>query len=157
MSPGDSFKCSLGRDHSVGVTFDQKFKLLATPTSLFSANRETILYTVRVTLKNKRESQIKGLIVRDILPVSDGEPIKVVLTKPVGLAEAEEGKEVQVEDGVAVKWCESKGEKGGMKEGQLQWIVDLDKRGTKVLVLEWEVISPPGRHWAYELYSTARV
>lgn len=157
MSPGDSFKCSLGRDHSIGVTFDQKSKLLATPTNLFSANRETVLYTVRITLKNKRESQIKGLIVRDIVPVSDGEPIKVVLTKPTGLAEAEEGKEVKVEDGVSIKWCESKGEKGGMKDGQLQWTVDLDKRETKVLVLEWEVISPPGRQWAYELHSATRV
>jgi hypothetical protein len=91
------------------------------------------------------------------VPVSDGEPIKVVLTKPAGLAEAEEGKEIKVEDGVTIKWCESKGEKGGMKEGQLQWTVDLDKRETKVVVLEWEIISPPGRQWAYELHNATRV
>lgn len=139
------------------MTFDQKSKYLYTPTHLFSENKDRVLYTVHITLKNKRENTIKGLIVRDIVPVSDGEPIKVVLKQPAGLAEAAEGKDVEVEEGTKVRWCEAKGDHGGMKEGQLQWTVDLKERESKTLVLEWEVIGPVGRQWQFEFHSPTKV
>ena len=139
------------------MTFEQKSKPLYTQTHQFAANRDRALYTVQIVLKNKRDTPIKGLIIRDIVPVSDGEPIKVVLNKPAALAEAAEGKDIKVEDGVVVHWCESKGDKGGLKEGQLQWTVDLEKRETKTLVLEWEIHGPVGRNWQFEFHSPTKV
>jgi len=105
---------------------------------------------VTLTLKNKRDSPIKGLVVRDVVPVSDNAQVKVVLLKPAGLAEAQEGKDVIVEDGVKVRWSEPIGNRGGMKEGRHQWLVDLEGRETKALVTEWEVSTPAGGYqWAY--------
>lgn len=79
-----------------------------------------------------------------------------MLTKPAGLAEAEEGKDVKVEEktegekGEAkIHWRKCSGDKGGMKEGRLEWVVDLEAKEEKALVLEWEVVTPFGMKWAY--------
>jgi hypothetical protein len=78
-----------------------------------------------------------------------------VLVQPEGFADTEEGKEVKVKDmeGVSIRWCKSVGDKGGMKEGRVEWIVDLGARELKTLVLEWEVIAPSGIKWAYDMRS----
>jgi hypothetical protein len=146
----------LGKDYSVGVTFNQKSKKLETPTSLFAVNQEKILYTITCVVKNKRDYPIKGLLVRDVVPVSDNSTIKVALLKPSGLAETEEGKYIKVEDGVQIRWCEAVGNRGGMKEGRVQWAVDLEARASKTLTLEWEVHHPPGQRWSYELQAPGK-
>ncbi|KIM26318.1 hypothetical protein M408DRAFT_72909 [Serendipita vermifera MAFF 305830] len=157
VAPGDSFKCSLGRDNSVGVTFEQKTKPLYTPVHQFAENRDRMLYTVQVILKNKGENPIKGVIVRDVVPTSEGTALKVVLTKPTGLAEAAEGKDIGVGTGIKARWCVAKGEKGGMKDGHMQWTVDLDKWESKTLVLEWEVVGPLGRNWMLETHEPIKI
>ena len=118
---------------------------------MFSATNNKFIYTTTVTLKNKRATPIKGFLVRDIVPVADSKDINVVLTKPAGLAEAEEGKDIEVEEktGVKIHWKKSLGDKGGMKEGRLEWVVDLEAKEGKVLVLEWEVVMPFGMKWHY--------
>lgn len=131
------------------MTFDQKVKRIETPSTIFGANRDRVLFTVTLTLNNKRDSPLKGLVVRDVIPVSEISQVKVLLLKPEGLAEAQEGNDVTVEDGVKVRWFEPIGDRGGMKEGRHQWLVDLEGRETKVLVTEWEVSTTPGYHWAY--------
>lgn len=131
------------------MTFDQKAKRLETQTLLFGANTEKVLYTATITLKNKRDTPIKNVIVRDVVPVSETSQVKVVLLKPEGLAEAEEGKDINVTDSVKVRWYKQIGDKGGMKEGRHRWLVDLEAKETKVLVTEWEVSSPPGYYWTY--------
>jgi hypothetical protein len=131
------------------VAFDQKAKRLETPATIFGANKDRVLFTVTLTLTNKRDSPLKGLVVRDVVPVSDMAQVKVLLLKPVGLAEAQEGKDVTIEEGVKVRWLEAFGDLGGMKEGRHQWMVDLEGRETKVLVTEWEVSTTAGYHWAY--------
>lgn len=112
-------------------------------------NRDRVLYTATLTLKNKRDTPIKGLIVRDVVPVSETPQVKVLLMKPQGLAEAEEGKDVEVKEGVKVRWLEAVDNKGGMKEGRHQWTVDLSSKETKQLVTEWEVSSVSGQSWYY--------
>jgi hypothetical protein len=123
---------------------------------MFSVTNDKFIYTTTVTLKNKRPAPIKGFLVRDIVPVADSKDIKVVLIKPAGLAEAEEGKDVEVEaktEGekgeVKIHWRKSSGDKGGMKEGRLEWVVDLEAKEEKVLVLQWEVVMPLGMKWHY--------
>lgn len=123
---------------------------------MFSVANDKYIYTTTVSLKNKRATPIKGFLVRDIVAVADNKDIKVVLTKPAGLAEAEEGKDVKVEEKtegktgeVRIRWRKSSGEKGGMKEGRLEWVVDLESKEEKALVLEWEVVTPCGMKWAY--------
>jgi len=123
---------------------------------MFSAANDKFIYTTTISLKNKRATPVKGFLVRDIVPVADNKDIKVVLTKPAGLAEAEEGKDVQVEEKkngemgeVKIRWKKSLGDKGGMKEGRLEWVVDLEAKEEKALVLEWEVATPFGMRWTY--------
>jgi len=123
---------------------------------MFSATNDKFIYTTTVSLKNKRATPIKGFLVRDIVPVADNKDIKVVLIKPDGLAEAEEGKDVRVEEKkegekgeVKIRWRKSSGDKGGMKEGRLEWVVDLEAKEEKALVLQWEVVAPFGMKWAY--------
>lgn len=149
MAPGDSFKCSLGRDYSIRVTFSTKSKRLPSQGGLFSAVENKILYTVTTVVKNTKESKVRGMIVRDVVPTSENNAVKVVLTKPKRLAEMEEGEELEVEAGVRVHWCKAVGDIGGMKEGRLQWIVDLNGKEEKTLVLEWEVVTPPSFRWNY--------
>jgi hypothetical protein len=123
---------------------------------MFAVANDKFTYTTTIRLKNKRATLIKGFLVRDIVPVADNKDIKVVLIKPAGLAEAEEGKDVEVEkktEGskgeVKIHWRKSSGDKGGMKEGRLEWVVDLEAKEEKVLVLEWEVVTPFGMKWHY--------
>ena len=123
---------------------------------MFSLANDKIVYTNTVTIKNKRATPIKGFLVRDIVPVAENKNIKVVLTKPAGLAEAEEGKDIEVEEKkegekgeVKIHWRKSSGDKGGMKEGRLEWVVDLEAKEEKELVLEWEVVTPFGMKWHY--------
>ena len=123
---------------------------------MFSVTNDKYIYRTTVSLKNKRATPIKGFLVRDIVPVADNKDIKVVLTKPAGLAEAEEGKDITVEEmregekgKVKVHWRKSSGDKGGMKEGRLEWVVDLEAKEEKTLVLEWEVVTPFGMKWGY--------
>ena len=123
---------------------------------MFSVTNDKFIYRTTVSLKNKRATPIKGFLVRDIVPVADNKDIKVVLTKPTGLAEAEEGKDITVEEmtegekgKVKIHWRKSSGDKGGMKEGRLEWVVDLEAKEEKTLILEWEVVTPFGMKWAY--------
>ncbi|KAG9020890.1 hypothetical protein FS842_006959 [Serendipita sp. 407] len=150
VAPGEIFRCSLGRDYSVGVTYDQKTERVHVPSTLFGASQDKMLYTVSCVVVNKKDQAIKGLVVRDVVPVADHPNIKVVLVKPAGLAEAEEGKDISVGKGVSIRWCKSVGDKGGMKEGRAEWVVDLDARETKTLTLQWEVVTPFGVRWTYE-------
>ncbi|KAG8758986.1 hypothetical protein FRC14_006964 [Serendipita sp. 396] len=150
VAPGEIFRCSLGRDYSVGVTYDQKTERVHVPSTLFGASQDKMLYTVSCVVVNKKDQAIKGLVVRDVVPVADHPNIKVVLVKPAGLAEAEEGKDVSVGKGVSIRWCKSIDDKGGMKEGRVEWVVDLDARETKTLTLQWEVVTPFGVRWTYE-------
>ncbi len=109
------------------------------------------MYTVTCTVTNRKDAPVRGLTVRDVIPVAEGPTIKVVLAKPAGLAEMEEGQDLEVEQGVWIHWCKSVREKGGMKEGRLEWRVDLESRESKALVLEWEVVSPPGNRWGFQV------
>ncbi|KAG8810699.1 hypothetical protein FRC17_002822, partial [Serendipita sp. 399] len=150
VAPGDTFRCSLGRDYSVAMNYNQKNEKVILPSTMFGASQEKMLYTVNCSIYNKKDREIKGLVVRDVIPVAENPSIKVVLVKPAGLAEAEEGKDVSVEKGVDIRWCKAVGDKGGMKEGRIEWKVDLGPRETKTLTLQWEVVTPFGVRWTFE-------
>jgi len=75
--------------------------------------------------------------------------VSVILRKPSGLADAEEGQVVKVpkdedrESQVSVMWEKVSAEgHGGQKAGKLEWKVSVPAGKKETLELEWEVKAP---------------
>src|SRR5260221_6809121 len=85
---------------------------------LLTTRTETTTYTQRITIKNTRAASLPRLIIRDQIPVSSDERIKVVLLEPKELPEAgmdgsktrrgassmNVSKEVTVAKGIRARW-----------------------------------------------------
>lgn len=85
-----------------------------------------------------------NILVRDVIPVSGDERIRVVLRSPEGLENAGEGVYVQVQDDVVVSWMKNVDgtEVGGKEEGRIEWNCALDLGEEVELKMEWDVIVP---------------
>jgi hypothetical protein len=81
--------------------------------------------------------------VRDAVPLAGDNPrVRVVLRKPVGLAEAKEGEKIDIE-GASVAWA-----KGGEKTGQIEWKTGaIEPGGELMLDTEFEVRAPAEMRW----------
>ncbi|KAG8812303.1 hypothetical protein FRC19_003210 [Serendipita sp. 401] len=124
VSPSEIFHISLGVDSQVKVTYHPRTKKTRTQGGLLSSRNVITNYHQKVTVKNTRSAPIKKLVVRDQLPVSGDQRIKVALLEPASLefggrntisgsgtgkTKVKEKnlnvpKEVQVSKGVVVRW-----------------------------------------------------
>ncbi|KAG8771593.1 hypothetical protein FRC15_003330 [Serendipita sp. 397] len=124
VSPSEIFHISLGVDSQVKVTYHPRTKKTRTQGGLLSSRSVITNYHQKVTVKNTRSAPIKKLLVRDQLPVSGDQRIKVALLEPASLefggrntisgsgtgkTKVKEKnlnvpKEVQVSKGVVVRW-----------------------------------------------------
>ncbi|KAF8336390.1 uncharacterized protein EI90DRAFT_3014164 [Cantharellus anzutake] len=148
----DTFSCSLGIDPSVRITCHPQRKVVKTvdTSSIFvtSAQREKNKFQIttfsqRITIKNTRTTKIRRLIVRDQVPLSEDERIKVTLINPPDSVVGSPFESLKVDDGAATKsiskakdkepqytstdivprWTQKNGDSGGPKEdGILEWI-----------------------------------
>ncbi|CCA74224.1 hypothetical protein PIIN_08177 [Serendipita indica DSM 11827] len=158
VSPNESFSCSLGVDPQVKVTYHPRTKKTRSQGGLLSSKTTTTAYHQKMTIKNTRSAPVKRLLVRDQVPVSGDQRIKVTLLDPSNIEFAgrntisaatnagntsssltiggEKGlqipKEVQIGRGVSVRWKVSDDE---LTSDAASGVLGLD--GAREGMIEW--------------------
>lgn len=126
---------------------------VATPApaqATFGAHLYTVAYTAETTITNKSSFAISDVIVRDALPLAPrslGGTVNVTLKAPEGLADAKDGQEVNVREGVKARWSKKRDGKGGEAEGKYEWMVNIGAGRQVTLKAQWEVKSAQGLLW----------
>jgi hypothetical protein len=171
VAPGDVFACTLGADPSARIRYVRTSKradddaaggAAARERSAFSEQWAATMYRSRTTVTNRHPFTLRELVVRDGVPVCEDEKrVSVVLRHPAGLAELEQGKELQVgskEDGgregdgkgegegkkrQSVRWCKV----DGRKEGLFEWVVEVGAGEELTIDTEWDVKAPVSLKW----------
>jgi len=176
VSPEESFACSLGIDPSVKITYHPQRRLARTDKAggmpWYSSSKSTDVkaYTSRITVKNLRKTPLSRLVLKDQIPVSEDERIKVKMINPSadaigpvapldptsvgdkskpGASTRGEGITdpvwANVKPGVRARWAqksERDGGTGGSRgDGVVEWWCE-DVKGELDIELAWEVESP---------------
>ncbi|KAF8268359.1 hypothetical protein EI94DRAFT_1728051 [Lactarius quietus] len=174
VAPGDTFHCTLGADPATRIRYartSRRADVSANATRAFSEQWASTEYTSRTTITNSHPFALRALLLRDAVPVSeDGERVNVVLRRPAGLAELEQGDELEVsaegkkaveeeedEDGDVkpegsktrrtVRWSKLVDGKGGRKEGLFEWVVDVGAGEEVTIETEWDIKAPVSLKW----------
>ena len=165
VAPGDVFSCTLGEDRAARIRYARTAKRSTDGTdgaarerSAFSEQWAATTYRSRTTVANRHPFALRELVVRDGVPVSEDEGrVCVVLRRPAGLAELEQGAELQVnadddeeEDKgkkQRVRWGKVVDGKGGKKEGVLEWVVEVGAGEELTIETEWDVKAPVSLRW----------
>lgn len=157
VSPQEDFSCSLGVDASIKVTYDPAQKKAKTTGAWTGAKVDTTIFTQRCTIKNTRQTPLRRLTLKDQVPVSEDNTIKVTVLEPSSLTTAIKGTLKDLKDvvvpkgGVSVRWVQKneEGAGGGADDGIVEWVYEEMKAGATVsTVLSWEVSAPSGVQWA---------
>ena len=176
VAPGDVLSCTLGADPATRIRYARTSKRADDDDAAgFAAERErsafseqwaATMYRSRTTVTNCHPFALRELVVRDGLPVcKDEKRVSVVLRHPAGLAELEQGKELQVRAKEAsgregdsgegegeskkqrVRWCKVVDGKGGRKEGLFEWVVEVGAGEELTTETEWDVKAPVSLKW----------
>lgn len=153
INTGDSFQCTLGIDTSAKVVHALVSSSTTSTASSFVEQYKTTTYISTTTITNRHTGDYPIQIVeRSSLPVASPQDtrIKVFLKEPEGLAEGEEGSDIDLDrpDGFKVKWGTDVGEiKDGKKSGKFIWCGTIDPGKEVVLVSKWEVRAPVDVDW----------
>jgi uncharacterized protein (TIGR02231 family) len=163
VAPGDVFSCTLGADPATRIRYARTAKRAddagaAGERSAFSEQWAATMYRSRTTVTNRHPFALRELVVRDGVPVSEDEKrVSVVLRHPAGLAELEQGEELQVgaKDGgreekckkQRVRWSKVVDGKGGRKEGLFEWVVEVGAGEELTIETEWDVKAPVSLKW----------
>ncbi|KAG5652604.1 hypothetical protein H0H81_004386 [Sphagnurus paluster] len=157
VNPGDNFDCTLGTDAATKLTYSRTARLLKKEGGGFSEAHHTFAHRTVITVSNRHTFALPELIVRDAVPTCDDNRARVLLRKPVGLADAKGGEEVDLggSSGV-VKWGAVVDGKGGEKEGKFEWRVGVQAKDKVVLEAEWEVKAPADTRWVESVQTPVR-
>ena len=124
-APGESVEVPLGIDGRVAVTYRDPVRYAAVKHVGCMAEREEVVRYVRVCEVVGEADRV--VVVRDQVPVSEVEGVRVVVVNPAGLGAGEEAV-------VGKGWRCRMG-----REGEVRWDVEVGKGGRRVLELEWHV------------------
>ncbi|KAJ7596911.1 hypothetical protein C8J56DRAFT_773295, partial [Mycena floridula] len=139
---GDTFSCYLGIDTSTKVTYTRTCRTVKSTGGAFSESYTSTTYSNTITIQNKRQFPLTNLCVKDIVPMSGDQKIKVILRKPDGLADAKD-EVVDLKDELKVMWSKTTDSLAGEKEGMFEWLAGSLAAGSKLVLLsEWEVKAP---------------
>lgn len=153
VNTGDSFQCTLGIDTSAKIVHTLVSSSTTSTASSFVEQYKTTSYTSTTTITNRHTGDYPIQIVeRSSLPVASLQDtrIKVFLKKPEGLAEGEEGTDIDLArpDGFKVKWGADMDEtKDGKKSGKFIWHGSVEPGKEVVLVSQWEIRAPVDVEW----------
>jgi len=146
IATGDTFSCTLGMDTLIRVSHELTESSVTSPPSKFVEQYTTTTYVSTTKFHNRHTGDYTITIVgRSSIPTAsaDDDPdTKVFLKGPKGLAESEEGEEVDLgrEDGFKVKWGKDLEDTvNGQKEGNFIWYGVIPPGEEVVLVSEWDV------------------
>jgi len=153
VATGDTFAYTLGMDTSIRVSHELAEQSVTSPPSSFVEQYTTTTYVSTTKLYSRHTGDYPvDIVERSSIPIaSESEPrIKVFLKSPIGLAESEEGKEVDLgrTDGFKVKWGRDVDDmKNGQEEGKFIWFGTIYPGEEVALVSEWEVRAPFDAGW----------
>ena len=153
INTGDTFQCTLGIDTSARVVHTLVSSSTTSAASSFVEQYKTTTYTSTTTITNRHTGDYPIQIAeRSSLPVASPQDtrIKVFLKKPEGLAEGEEGSDIDLgrPDGFKVKWGTDLDEtKDGKKSGKFIWFGSVEPGKEVELVSQWEVRAPVDVEW----------
>jgi len=153
IATGDTFNCTLGMDTSIRVSHELTESSVTSLPSSFVEQYTTTTYVSTTKLHNRHTGDYPvDIVERSSIPIASvNDPrIKVFLKSPKGLAESEEGEEVDLgrEDGFKVKWGRDvEDTKNEQKEGKFIWYGTISPGEEVVLVSEWEVRAPFDAGW----------
>ena len=163
VAPGGEFNCTLGADPATRIRYVRMSKRAddagpAGERRAFTEQWAATTYRSRMTVTNQHPFALRELVVRDGLPVSENEKcVCVVLRRPAGLADLEQGEECEVgaKDGGregegkqhSVRWSKAVDGKGGKKEGLFEWVVEVGAGEELTIDTEWDVKAPTSLRW----------
>jgi len=153
INTGDTFQCTLGIDTSAKVVHTLVSSSTTSAASSFVEQYKTTTYTSTTTITNRHTGDYPIQIVeRSSLPIASPQDtrVKVFLKKPDGLAEGEEGVDIDLSrpDEFRIKWGTDVDEtKDGKKSGKFIWFGSVKPGEEVVLVSQWEVRAPVDVEW----------
>ena len=140
VNPDEKFRCTLGADPALRITYVRKPRSFVTTTTAFSAQTTCATYHVTTILQNTHSFAVRDVILRDVVPLPPDihgvnmgnllQSIRVVLKEPKGLSEAKpetiivaENKSTRnnVASGVNVRWEGANGD----KTGKYEWVASV--------------------------------
>jgi len=157
VAPGDVFSCTLGADPATRIRYTCTSKRAddgsaGRERSAFSEQWAATTYRSCTTITNRHPFALRALVLRDGVPVSeDKKRVCVVLRRPEGLAELEQGEELKVDSGSGekrtVRWSKVVDGKGGKKEGLFEWVTEVGAGEEVTIETEWDVKAPVSLSW----------
>ncbi|KAI0305272.1 hypothetical protein B0F90DRAFT_1809060 [Multifurca ochricompacta] len=156
IAPGDVFSCTLGADPATRIRYSRTTKRTETAhASAFSEQWTATTYLSRTVVTNQHPFPLRTLVLRDGVPVSEDERrVNVILRRPNGLADLEQGEELRVKaegekDGEkrTVRWGKLVDGKGGRKEGLFEWVFEVGAGEEVTIETEWDVKAPISLKW----------
>jgi len=157
VAPGDVFSCTLGADPATRIRYTRTSKRAdeggaGRERSAFSEQWASTTYRSCTTITNRHPFALRAVVLRDGVPVSeDKKRVSVVLRRPEGLAELEQGGDLKVgeEEGEkrTVRWSKVVDGKGGKKEGLFEWVVEVGAGEEITIETEWDVKAPVSLRW----------
>jgi len=99
VAPSDVFSCTLGADPATRIRYSRTSKRAndGGTGSAFSEQWAATTCRSRTTVTNRHPFALPALVLRDSVPVCDDDKrVSVVLRRPVGLAELEQGEELKI-------------------------------------------------------------
>ena len=157
VAPGDVFSCTLGADPATRIRYTRTSKRAddggaGRERSAFSEQWAATTYRSCTTITNRHPFALRAVVLRDGVPVSeDKKRVSVVLRRPEGLAELEQGEELKVGEGEGekrtVRWGKVVDGKGGKKEGTFEWVAEVGAGEEITIETEWDVKAPVSLSW----------
>jgi hypothetical protein len=137
-APDDFCNLSLGVDPSILVTYGKPAVRRAT-TGIFFNKEDCAIFTRTCWIKNTKNTAV-SISVLDQIPVSEDEKLRVNILEPKGLEkEGDRAGLFHTSDG---QW--GQGVASLEKNGEVKWVITLEKGKDVKLVLEYEVKLPKG-------------
>ncbi|KZS92019.1 hypothetical protein SISNIDRAFT_486956 [Sistotremastrum niveocremeum HHB9708] len=134
VNPGETFHCTAAQTSSLQVSHTQSHIVSHMPAST-SLLDYTTSYTSSISLLNNTSSFIDHILVRDIVPTSDDDRIRIKITEPSSLASLSETVLREVPGVALIRWLNK-------KEGKVEWVRWVEPNEEVKLQLKWDVVAP---------------
>ncbi|KAH7906816.1 hypothetical protein BJ138DRAFT_1129635 [Hygrophoropsis aurantiaca] len=94
-------------------------------------------YRSTIIIRNSHPTPVRGIIIRDSVPVPADSSLSVTLKEPEVLARMHGGGNAR--EGVDVRWSSRLGANEGKREGGFEWVCDVLSGGEELLKAVWEI------------------
>ncbi|KZT38855.1 hypothetical protein SISSUDRAFT_1119383 [Sistotremastrum suecicum HHB10207 ss-3] len=140
VNPGETFHCTAAQTSSLQVTHTQSQIVSHMPAST-SLLDYTTSYKTSISLRNTSSSFIDHILVRDIVPTSEDDRIRIKITEPSSLTSLPEVVLREVSGVALIRWLNK-------KEGKVEWVRWTEPNEEVKLQLKWDVVAPIGMKYS---------